>query len=133
MAFGPDGLLYVPDQGNSRVQKFTPEGELLAHWGSAGADPGGFGPPPLDKNGKPITGGPIGICVDRQDRVWVSATNHRVQLFTNAGKYLCGLGLDAEGKEPGHFRTPHALALDSRGCLYVADVMNSRVQKFAVD
>jgi hypothetical protein len=71
--------------------------------------------------------------VDRQDRVWVSATSHRVQLFTNEGKYLCGLGLDHEGKEPGHFRTPHALALDSRGCLYVADVMNSRVQKFAVD
>ena len=97
------------------------------------ADPGGFGPPPLDKNGKPITGGPIGICVDRQDRVWVSATNHRVQRFTNAGKYLCGLGLDGAGKGPGQFRTPHALALDSRGCLYVADVINSRVQKFAVD
>ena len=49
------------------------------------------------------------------------------------GGLTLGLGLDAEGKEPGHFRTPHALALDSRGCLYVADVMNSRVQKFAVD
>jgi sugar lactone lactonase YvrE len=133
VAFDRAGNVYTTDAGLNRVQKFTPEGRLLAHWGSAGADPGGFGPPPLDKNGQPITGGPIGICVDRQDRVWVSATNHRVQLFTNAGKYLCGLGLDATGKGPGHFRTPHALALDSRGCLYVADEMNSRVQKFAVD
>ena len=77
--------------------------------------------------------GPIALCVDHDDCVWVGATNHRVQLFTNAGEYLCGLGLGGEGEGPGQFRTPHALALDSRGCLYVADVMNSRVQKFAMD
>ena len=28
-------------------------------------------------------GGPISLCVDREDRVWVSATNNRVQQFTN--------------------------------------------------
>src|SRR5262249_58417810 len=113
-----------------RVKKLTTEGKRLARGGSAGADGGGFGPPPLDKNGKPITGGPIGICVDRQDRVWVSGTNHRVQLFTNAGKYLCGLGLDGKGKEPGQFCTPHALALDSRGWLYVRHVRKIGVEEF---
>jgi sugar lactone lactonase YvrE len=76
-------------------------------------------------------GGPIGICVDRQDRVWVGATNHRVQLFTNAGKYLCGMG--GLGTKPAQFHIPHALALDSRGFLYVADTMNGRIQKFAID
>ena len=67
--------------------------------------------------------------MDRQDRVWVSATNNRVQQFTNAGKYLRGVG--GEGTEPGRFRLPHGVALDSRGCLYVVDTMNARVQKFA--
>lgn len=133
VAFDRAGNVYATDADRNRVQKFTPEGKPLADWGEAGADPGGFGPPPLDKAGKPSTGGPIGLCVDQKDRVWVSATNHRVQLFTNAGQYLCGLGLDGEGEKPGQFRTPHALALDSRGCLYVADAMNSRVQKFEVD
>jgi len=70
-----------------------------------------------------------GKCVDREDRVWVSATNNRVQQFTNDGKYLRGVG--GEGTEPGHFHLPHGVALDSHGCLYVTDTMNGRIQKFA--
>ena len=69
------------------------------------------------------------MCVDGHGRVWVSATNNRVQQFTNAGKYLRGLG--GEGTEPGQFHLPHGVALDSAGCLYVADTMNARIQKFA--
>lgn len=130
VAFDREGNVYATDAGADRVQKFTAEGKLLAHWGSDSAEPGGFGPAPVGKDGNAIQGGPIGICVDRKGRVWVSATNHRVQQFSNGGKYLCGLGGD--GGEPGEFHYPHALALDSQGCLYVADTMNGRIQKFAV-
>ncbi len=92
--------------------------------------PGGFGgPPPVGKNGVAGLGGPIAICVDREDRVWVSGTNNKVQQFTNAGQFLRSVGSRGEG--PGQFHTPHGLALDSRECLYVADTMNSRIQKFA--
>jgi hypothetical protein len=35
-------------------------------------------------------------------------------------------------REPGRFHTPHGLALDSKGCLYVVDAQNHRIQKFAV-
>jgi hypothetical protein len=38
-------------------------------------------------------------------------------------------GIGGLGSGPGRFRVPHALALDSRGFLYVADTMNGRVQK----
>jgi tripartite motif-containing protein 71 len=131
VAFDRAGNVYTTDAALDRVQKFTAEGKLLGYWGNESAEPGGFGPPPLGKDGKPITGGPIGICVDRKDRVWVGGTNHRVQQFTNDGKYLRGLG--PEGTEPGRFHTPHALTLDRHGCLYVADTMNARIQKFATD
>jgi tripartite motif-containing protein 71 len=131
VAFDRAGNVYTTDADLKRVQKFTPDGKLLAHWGSGGSEPGGFGPPPLQKNGKPSNlGGPIGICVDPQDRVWVGATNSRVQQFTNEGKYLRGIG--GLGSKPGQFHVPHALALDSHGFLYVADTMNGRVQKFDV-
>ena len=88
-----------------------------------------FGPPPLNKDNTPGVGGPIGVCVDRHDRVWVSATNNRVQQFSNDGMYLCGMG--GAGKGAGRFVLPHAIVLDSRDCLYVTDTMNGRIQKFA--
>jgi sugar lactone lactonase YvrE len=131
VAFDLAGNVYTTDADLKRVQKFTPEGKLLAHWGSGGSEPGGFGPLPLQRNGKLATmGGPTGICVDRANRVWVSATNSRVQQFTNDGKYLRGIG--GLGTKPGQFHVPHAMAIDSRGFLYLADTMNCRVQKFDV-
>lgn len=129
VAFDQTGNVYTTDAALDRVQKFTPDGKLLASWGSESPEPGGFGPPPM-QNGTPIMGGPISICVDRQDRVWVSATNNRVQQFTHDGKYLQGIG--GEGTDPGRFDLPHGIVLDSQGNLYVTDTMNARIQKFAV-
>jgi len=128
VAFDRAGNVYTTDAALDRVQKFAPDRKLLAYWGSESAEPGGFGPPPENKDGTPGMGGPISICVDARDRVWVSATNNRVQQFTGDGKYLRGVG--GEGTEPGQFHLPHGIALDSRGCLYVTDTMNGRIQKF---
>jgi sugar lactone lactonase YvrE len=130
VAFDAAGNVYTTDAALDRVQKFTPEGKLLAHWGTESSDPGGFGPPPKNKDGSPGMGGPISLCVDRADRVWVSATNNRVQQFTNEGKFLQALGGE-KGTEPGRFHLPHGVALDSKNCLYVSDTMNGRIQKFA--
>lgn len=131
VAFDRAGNVYTTDAALDRVQKFTADGKLLDHWGSESAAAGGFGPPPLDKTGNPTMGGPIGICVDRSDRVWVSATNDRVQRFASDGAFLCALG--GSGVDPGQFDRPHGLAVDSQGFLYVADTMNGRIQKFGIE
>jgi sugar lactone lactonase YvrE len=181
LVFGHDGTLYVCDQINHRVQRFSPEGKFLGKWGEYGAAPGQFGAPEkpysrvggpclaaIDRDGnlyttEPTAGriqkfspegkflaswgsneardgafggnerlkGPIAILFDRQNRAWISSTNHRVQLFTADGKYLLGLGTTATpGTQPGQFNVPHTMAFDSRGDLYVADTLNFRVQKF---
>src|SRR5262249_46009160 len=122
------GNVYTTDAALDRVQKFTAEGRLLAYWGSESSEPGGFGPPPANKDGAPGFGGPIAICVDRKDRIWVSATNNKVQQFSNDGKFIRAIG--GAGTEPGRFHLPHGIVLDSRGCLYVSDTMNARIQKF---
>jgi NHL repeat len=131
VAFDQAGNVFTTDPALDRIQKFTSDGKLLEYWGSESAEPGGFGPPRMNKDGTPGMSGPIAICIDRQDRVWVGATNNRVQQFTGDGKYLRGIG--GEGVGPGQFHLPHGLALDSRGCLYVSDTMNARIQKFAAD
>ncbi|WP_373651276.1 MULTISPECIES: SMP-30/gluconolactonase/LRE family protein [unclassified Schlesneria] len=131
VAFDRAGNVYTTDAALDRIQKFTPSGKLLAYWGDESVEPGGFGPPPRNKDGTPGMGGPISICVDARDRVWVSSTNNRVQQFANDGKYLRGVG--GEGAHPGQFYLPHGIALDKNSNLYVTDTMNGRIQKFATD
>jgi DNA-binding beta-propeller fold protein YncE len=119
------GNIYTTEAALGRVQKFSAEGKVLLWFGDNSAEPGGFGGRPKNLPG------PIGICVDKEGRIWVSATNHRVQQFSPEGKFLRGFG--KEGTEPGEFKTPHGLAIDSKGDLYVVDAQNHRIQKFAMD
>jgi sugar lactone lactonase YvrE len=121
-----DGNVYTTEAAPGRVQKFTAEGKVLLWFGDNGTGPGGFGGRPRNLPG------PIAICVDGRGRLWVSATNHRVQLFSPEGKLLGGALSLTPGDGPGQFHTPHGLALDGAGNLYVADSQNHRVQKFAV-
>jgi DNA-binding beta-propeller fold protein YncE len=118
------GDVYSTEGSVCRVQKFTADGRYLWSWVNASSGPGGFGGRPRNLQG------PIGICLDRDERLWITSTNNRVQQFTTAGRYLRGFGKTGTG--PGEFMTPHGLAFDSRGHLYVVDAQNCRIQKFAV-
>jgi DNA-binding beta-propeller fold protein YncE len=42
IAVGPDGLVYVADSGNARVQVFTPQGRFVRQFGSYGSGKGQF-------------------------------------------------------------------------------------------
>ena len=121
------GNVYTTEPTAGRIQQFSPDGKYLSHWGSNEVRNGAFG-------GGANLQGPIAVLFDRDDRIWLSATNHRVQLFTTAGEYLTGLGTTGTSSDaPGQFRTPHMMAIDSQGDLYVVDTQNHRVQKFAFD
>jgi sugar lactone lactonase YvrE len=52
----------------------------------------------------------------------------RISRFTREGKYMSSFGKLGSG--PGEFRTPHGLAYDSKGRLFVADRGNVRIQVF---
>jgi DNA-binding beta-propeller fold protein YncE len=129
VALDSAGNVYTTEASVGRVQKFTADGKYLLSWGDNEVKAGSFG--------GAFTGfqtrlqGPAGICIDKQDRVWVSAAGGRVQQFTSDGKYLRGFG-DEQGDKPGQFFAPHGVAVNSRGQLYVVDAYNHRVQKFDV-
>jgi DNA-binding beta-propeller fold protein YncE len=123
LAFNGQGDLYTTEGSVGRVQKFTADGKFLLAWGDNQEGPGHFG-------GYKGLQGPIAIAVDRQDHVWVSATNHWVQEFNGEGQFLRRIG--GEGSEPGQFKRPHGLAVDSQQHLYVTDSRNSRIQKLAI-
>jgi hypothetical protein len=46
----------------------------------------------------------------------------RVSIYTNKGELLARLGHAHAGLNPGQFISPHGLAVDSRGDIYVGEV-----------
>ena len=58
VAVDHEGLIYVADAGNSRIQQLSPQGEPLAQWGSRGTDPGQFG----------LFGPHTGMAIDARDK-----------------------------------------------------------------
>ena len=48
--------------------------------------------------------------------------------FSKDGKYLMAWG--KKGSGPGEFDTPHSIAVDSKGTVYVSDRENNRIQIF---
>jgi sugar lactone lactonase YvrE len=128
LATDRQGRYYTTEGVLGRIQQFSQDGKALLAWGDKSDQHGGFGSYTFGslKN----TFGPIGVAVDRHDRIWVSSLNDRVQCFTADGKLLFGLG--GSGSEPGEFTHPHGMAFDSHDHLYVADSGNQRIQKFQV-
>jgi DNA-binding beta-propeller fold protein YncE len=115
LALGPDGLLYVADSCNHRIQVFKKTGELVRVIGKEGAEPGAL-MYPYD-----LTFGPDG------DLYVVERGNHRVQKFSAAGVSMGVWG--SRGRRPGQFADPWALVADRKGRIHVIDTENHRVQR----
>jgi sugar lactone lactonase YvrE len=58
-------------------------------------------------------------------------TNARISKFDKSGKFIKSWG--QKGTATGEFQTPHGLAMDSAGRLFVADRENNRIQIFDQD
>ncbi len=116
VAIDNDGYVYVVNEDNSLIQKFTGDGQLVTQWGKEGSG-----------DGEMIM--PRGIAADKNGYIYVTDTeNHRIQKFTWDGQFVTQWG--KEGGGDGEFDRPYAIAADSTGYIYVADTYNHRIQKF---
>jgi sugar lactone lactonase YvrE len=116
-----------------QVIKFSPDGKVLMTLGKAGV--AGNPPDALTEPNDVVTApnGDIYVAEGHsgQNNNAPPGTVARISKFTRDGKFIKSWGKLGSG--PGEFRTPHGLAFDSRGRLFVADRGNVRVQIFDQD
>lgn len=120
----PNATAIAAGRGH-QVYKFSPEGKLLMTIGKA-AQPGMS----TDQFHCPsdVIVAPDGSIFVTDGHNIASQPNARVLKFTKDGKFIKEWG--GKGKGPGQFSTPHTLAFDSRGRLFVGDRGNNRIQIF---
>jgi DNA-binding beta-propeller fold protein YncE len=156
VAFGPSGEVFVSDgYGNNRVMQFDARGKFVRTWGKAGKGPGEFNLPHavrvdsrqrvlvgdrenkriqvFDRDGKVLAiwegFSPYGLEIDPEGTLFVAdAVAHKIVQLDIDGNIVHAWG--GEGTRPGEFRSPHMLATDAGGNLFVAEVVGMRVQKF---
>ena len=132
------GNIYVGDRANRRIQVFDPEGTLLRVITidvPFDREPNVmFGAAPLKKGDLlPASGAPWAICITpgATQYLYVSdAVPGRIYKLALDGTVLGTLG--EAGKAPKQFGWIHELACPSENELYVAELLNWRVQKLTL-
>ncbi len=133
-----DDMVFVVDTRNHRIQTFRSDGTAVMQWGSQGSADGQFECP---------TG--LAVLARSQDRdhpthrcLFVTDTNNnRVQVLS-AVDGTCIRKWGSCGQGDGQFCSPYGIAVRARSqdrghltqdLVYVADVLNDRVQVFGLD
>jgi hypothetical protein len=140
--------VWVVDEGSNMVMKFNPQGLITLVLGrkdeaidylekyleearhndaaansavGAGAGRGGSFARPTD------------VTWDNDGNIFVADgyDNSRVAKFTKDGDFVKSIG--SRGPAPGQFNTPHTIASDAKGNIYVGDRGNQRIQVFDPD
>src|SRR3954471_19021051 len=130
-----DDNIWATDKGSDMVIKFNPEGQVVMVFGrkqeASDRETG-----PLERH-KPPLPPEIGRFRQVTDVTWDAAgngyisdgyINSRVAKVDKNGKWLKSFG--EPGKAPVQLNTPHSIAADAQGNIYVADRGNRRIQVF---
>ena len=127
--------IWVADKGSDMVVKFNPKGDVMMVFGrKQEASDKETGPlehpnPPLpaeEGRFRQVTD----MAWDPAGNVYISDgyINSRVAKADKNGNWLKSWG--SKGSKPGEFTTPHSIATDAQGNVYVADRGNRRIQVF---
>jgi sugar lactone lactonase YvrE len=129
MCIDRDGNMWVGDgraKNNGKghtLMKFTPDGQLLMTLGTPGVS-GTTEDTFISPNDVLVAPNGDIFVADGHD----NDPNARMLKFNKDGKFIKAWG--HKGSGPGDFDSPHSLAMDSAGRLFVADKFNSRIQIF---
>src|SRR5437667_11238734 len=129
--------IWATDKGSDMVVKFNPEGRVEMVFGrkSESSDEVAphkrTGPPPKHEDGRFRQ--PTDVTWDSAGNTYISDgyVNSRIAKVDKNGNWLKSWG--ERGDKPGEFNTPHTIAADAQGNIYVGDRGNGRIQVFDGD
>src|SRR6202049_2014468 len=127
--------IWVADKGSDMVIKFTPEGRVAMVFGrKQEASDESTEPlkhpkpplPPLDGMFRQVTD----VTWDKDGTSFISDgyINSRVAKYDKDGRWVKSFGEPGDG--PGQLNTPHSIATDAQGNVYVANRGDSRIEVF---
>src|SRR5213080_2941463 len=130
--------IYVADRGNRRIQVFNTDGKFLRQFtidvpAPADARPA-IGNKPSSTTGTMSPGAPWAICITPGPNQVLYASDAfpgRIYKLTLDGKVLGVLG--KSGKPLGQFGWIHEIACPSENELFVAELLNWRIQKLDLE
>lgn len=109
VSIGKDGLLYVVDGGNFRVQVFKPDGTFVRVFGEVGRRVGMFSRPKEVAN-------------DADGNVYVvDSAFGNFQIFSPEGDMLLAVGSRSERDGMAKYMLPSGIAVDGDGRVYMVD------------
>ncbi|HKC44392.1 MAG TPA: peptidyl-alpha-hydroxyglycine alpha-amidating lyase family protein [Burkholderiales bacterium] len=127
--------VWVTDKGSDMVVKFNAAGRVAMVFGrkqeASDRETG-----PLERHNPPLPAEPgrfrqvTDVTWDPAGNTFISDgyINSRVAKADRNGNWLKSWG--ERGSKPGEFNTPHSIAADAKGNVYVADRGNRRIQVF---
>jgi len=133
-----DDNIWVTDKGSDMVIRFNPQGQVTMVFGrkqeasDEGTEPLRHPKPPLP----PVDG----MFRQVTDVTWDAAgdgfisdgyINSRVAKVSKEGRWIKSFG--EPGDQPGQLNTPHSIASDNQGNIYVANRGNARIEVFDTD
>jgi sugar lactone lactonase YvrE len=127
------GNLFIADTNNHCIRKVDAAGLITTVAGTGAPGYGGDG----DKAKTAVLNSPYGVAADGRGSVFIADTyNHRIRKLDSTGliSTVAGTGVPGDagdGKQAteAQLNTPHAVAVDDQGALYIADTHNHRIRK----
>lgn len=134
LAFGPEGTLYMIEARSNQIL------ELDLAGGTRRVVAGGGAPDALGDGGPATSAylrGPEALCVGRDGAIFISeASGHRIRrvdadgvISTVAGTGSSGAAGDGGPAVEAQLHSPHGLAIDGSGNLFIADTNNHSVRR----
>ncbi len=129
------GNVYVADYGNDRVRMISAAGVITTFAGNGGHNYAGDGGQAAEAQLRT----PRGVTTDKAGNVYIAETgSHVIRKVTTDGiiSTVAGIGLAGFAGDDGdplfaRLLSPHGVAVDKDGNLYIADFGNQRIRKVA--